>query len=255
MRLQELETIQSVAAATGVTSRTLRHYDDIGLLTPAGTGSGGVRLYSEHDLVRLQAILVMRELGLPLDDIAKALKTPNSVHSVLESHLQKLEEKSQLLNRMIAATQRTLANTLKGKATKMAEMFDGFDHTQHREEVEQRWGKKAYLDSDKWWRSLSEKDRAEWKKLQDDLLADWRVTASSGVSPESQEAQALARRQEEWLAAIPGTPGYGSGEVPAQYLLGLAEMYVADERFAANYGGAAGAEFVRDAIKIWVASR
>lgn len=137
----------------------------------------------------------------------------------------------------------------------LTETNNEFEHTKHRAEVEQRWGKKAYSESDTWWRSLNENERAEWKKLQDDLIADWRSSAALGASPESAIAQGLAKRQQEWLAAIPGTPGHGSGEVPAQYLLGLAEMYVADERFAANYGGKAGAEFVRDAIKVWVASR
>ena len=130
-----------------------------------------------------------------------------------------------------------------------------FDHTNYREEVEQRWGKQAYVDSDKWWRSMSDAERTEWKKLQDDLLADWRTAAETGTDPASQQAQALARRQELWLGSIPGTPGFGTGEVPAQYLLGLADMYVADERFAANYGGEHGAKFVRESLRLFVDSR
>ena len=120
---------------------------------------------------------------------------------------------------------------------------------EHREEVEQRWGKQAYADSQAWWRGMSELERTEWKKLQDDLLADWRAASEAGIDPQSTEAQALANRQKLWLGSIPGTPGFGSGEVPAAYLLGLADMYVDDERFAANYGGKTGAEFVRETLK------
>jgi len=130
-----------------------------------------------------------------------------------------------------------------------------FDHTKYQSEVEERWGKKAYADGDKWWRSMSEEDRTAWKAKQDDLLNDWREAAAAGIEPTSEEAQALAKRQEQWLGSIPGTPGYGTGEVPAAYLLGLAEMYVADDRFAANYGGTTGAEFVRETLKKFVASR
>jgi hypothetical protein len=126
------------------------------------------------------------------------------------------------------------------------------EHIQYREEVEQRWGKAAYADGDSWWRGLSADEKADFKRRQDTLLADWRAAAEAGIDPASDEAQALAARQEAWLGSIPGTPGFGTGKVPVQHLLGLTEMYVADERFAANYGGKTGAEFVRDTLKIFV---
>lgn len=72
----------------------------------------------------------------------------------------------------------------------------------------------------------------------------------SGADPLGEEAQALARRQAEWLSAIPGTPREGTGP-SKEYFLGLAEMYVADERFARNYGGVEGAAFVRDAMRAY----
>ena len=137
----------------------------------------------------------------------------------------------------------------------MAEqMFDGFDHTQYKDEVEERWGKEAYAASDRWWRSKSAEERAEWQSRQERLAADWQSAAASGVSPDSEEAQELARRHAEWLAGIPGTPGYGTGAPAAAYLTGLGDMYVADDRFAANYGGTAGATFVRDALRHYAAT-
>jgi hypothetical protein len=131
------------------------------------------------------------------------------------------------------------------------EMLDGFDHTQYKGEVEERWGKKAYADSDRWWRSMSAEERKAWQKRQADLGADWIAAAQSGVAPESEEAQALAKRQADWLGGIPGTPGGGTGKPVKEYFIGLGEMYVADARFAANYGGTEGAAFVRDAMKIY----
>ncbi|MEZ5190863.1 MAG: TipAS antibiotic-recognition domain-containing protein [Schumannella sp.] len=76
------------------------------------------------------------------------------------------------------------------------------------------------------------------------LRSDWIEAAQRGIDPAGDEAQALAKRQFEWLRGIPGTPGGGAAGPTKEYFTGLAEMYVADERFAANYGGAEGAAFV-----------
>ena len=77
-----------------------------------------------------------------------------------------------------------------------------------------------------------------------------RATLLQYLDPGSDEAQALARRQFEWLHGIPGTPNNGEGPT-RDYFLGLAEMYVADERFAKHYGGTEGATFVRDALRVF----
>ena len=132
----------------------------------------------------------------------------------------------------------------------MAEnMFDGFDHTRYREEVEQRWGSDAYARSDRWWRRMSDTERGEWMARAADLGRDWIAAAERGIDPEGDEAQALAARHVAWLRGIPGTPGQGSPGEFAQYVRGLADMYVDDPRFAANYGGTSGAEFVRAALR------
>lgn len=142
----------------------------------------------------------------------------------------------------------------------MAEnMFDGFDHTQYKQEVEDRWGKKAYADSDRWWRGMSDAERAEWQQRVSDLGRDWIAAAESGIDPASAEAQELARRHVAWLTGIPGTPAAALRQGPdadaKAYVIGLGEMYVADPRFGANYatsaGGTRGAEFVRDALRIY----
>ena len=127
------------------------------------------------------------------------------------------------------------------------DMFDGFVHTQHQDEVEQRWGKDAYASSDAWWRGLGAQERSEWTATTQALAADWAAAAAAGTEPLSPEAQALAARHVAWLAGVPGTPGYGSAPV-REYVVGLAEMYVADDRFAATYGGVEGATLVRDAL-------
>jgi DNA-binding transcriptional MerR regulator len=241
-------SIQEVARLTGVTSRTLRHYDDIGLVRPSGTGAGGIRHYDADALVRLQRVLLLRELGLGLPAIAEVLDGhTDDVHALL-AHREWLRQEQERLARQIASVEATI-EALEGGEEPMAEnMFDGFDHTQHKEEVEQRWGKDAYAKSDAWWRGMSDAERADWQARQAQLGADWIAAAESGIAPDDDAAQQLARRHVEWLAGIPGTPG-----AVKEYVTGLGEMYVADPRFAVGYGGVAGASFVRDALAVYAA--
>ncbi|MFT4284766.1 MAG: MerR family transcriptional regulator [Protaetiibacter sp.] len=239
-------TIQEVARLTGVTSRTLRHYDDIGLVRPSRVGAGGIRHYDADALVRLQRVLLLRELGLGLPAIAAVLDgQTDDVHALL-AHREWLRQEQTRLERQIASVESTI-EALEGGEEPMAEdMFDGFDHTQYREEVETRWGKDAYARSDAWWRGMSDTERAEWQARTAQLGADWQAAAASGIAPDADEAQELARRHVEWLAGIPGTPG-----AVKEYVTGLGEMYVADPRFAADYGGPEGAAFVRDALRAY----
>jgi len=251
-------SIQDIARLAGTTSRTLRHYDDVGLLPPSRIAHNGYRHYDEAALVRLQRILLLRELGLGLPQIAEVLDPVNarqSEESALETHLELLREEQNRLARQIASVENTI-NALRGGEELMAEnMFDGFDHTRYKEEVEQRWGRKTYADSDRWWRGMTDADRADWQQRVSDLGRDWTAAAESGIDPASAEAQDIARRHVEWLTGIPGTPAAVPGGDIKAYVIGLGEMYVADPRFGANYatsaGGTQGAEFVRDALRIY----
>jgi DNA-binding transcriptional MerR regulator len=241
-------SIHDVVRLTGTTSRTLRHYDQVGLLAPSRTGAGGVRFYDEDGLLRLQQILLLRGLGLSLSLIADALAGEPDLTRALRSHLRQLEGERDRVERQIRSVRRTIETREGGEQLMADEMFDGFDHTQYRDEVEERWGAQAYAEGDRWWRGLSAGDRRAWKDSAAQLGADWVDAAARGIAPDGDEAQALARRHVEWLGGIPGTPGSEVGRPVKEYVLGLGEMYVADPRFAANYGGLDGATFVRDAL-------
>jgi MerR family transcriptional regulator, thiopeptide resistance regulator len=244
-------SIHDIARLSGTTSRTLRHYGDIGLLRPSRIGSNGYRFYDEDALARLQRILLLKELGLGLPAIAEVLEGQTAHADALATHLRWLHQEKERLDRQIAAVESTIG-TLEGGGQLMAEeMFDGFDHTQYKEEVEERWGKDAYATSDKWWTSMSADEKRDWKQRAEELGKAWIEAAQAGIDPSSDEAQALAQRQFDWLRGIPGTPGGGTSGPTKEYFVGLAEMYVADERFAANYGGAEGASFVRDTMKLY----
>lgn len=135
----------------------------------------------------------------------------------------------------------------------MAEQaLDGFDHTQHSEEVARRWGTTAAAKADGWWNGHTPGERADWMAAAAALNASWIAAVEAGESPGGARAQAIARQHVAWLASVPGTPAAEGGDLRG-YVLGLSEMYVADERFAANYGGADGAAFVRDALRAHIA--
>ncbi len=245
-------SIQEVARLAGTTSRTLRHYGEVGLLTPSRVGANGYRWYDDDALVRLQRILLLRDLGLGLDQIRAVLDRQRDEAEALRAHLHWLHAEQHRIERQIASVERTLAAREKGEDIVAEQAFDGFDHTQYREEVEARWGAQAYADSDAWWRGLGDEGRARFGERSARLQADWRAAASSGADPTSEGAQDLAARHVAWLGSIPATPGAG-GTPERAYIDGLADMYVADERFAANYGGPDGAAFVRDALHAWTA--
>jgi DNA-binding transcriptional MerR regulator len=246
-------SIQDIARLAGTTSRTLRHYDDIGLLPPSRIGANGYRYYDRGALVRLQRILLLRDLGLGLPAIAEALRSQTDAAPALRNHLTWLRDERARLARQIAAVESTIQAVEGGEQMMAEDMLDGFDHTQYKDEVEERWGAAAYAKSDAWWRSKSPAEKKEWHELQKRLATDWRDAAERGVDPASDEAQALAQRHYDWLAAVPGTPGSDADGPTAAYLTGLGDMYVADPRFAANYGGLAGATFVRDALRVYAA--
>jgi DNA-binding transcriptional MerR regulator len=247
-------SIRDVARVSGTTSRTLRHYETVGVLEPTWVGAGGVRFYDDDALVRLQEALVLRRLGMSLTEIREVLDGDSDRLTALHHHLAELRSEQHRLTRMAASVERTIEALRTGGSLMAEEMFDGFDHTQYKDEVEERWGKDAYASSDRWWRGMSDAEKAAWKERAGRLGADWLAAAASGVAPDSAEAQALARRHADWLAGIPGTPGYGTQKPAKEYLLGLGDMYVGDPRFAASYGGEKGATFVRDALRVLAAS-
>lgn len=234
--------ISEVARLAGTTSRTLRHYGDVGLLEPSRIGANGYRFYDTSALTRLQRILLLRQLGLGVARIGEVLDATDET-SALRSHLEWLRAESERLDRQIASVEHTISSIEKGEPLMARDMFDGFDHTQFKEEVELRWGPQAYADSDRWWQGLGSADRQAFMDEHDAIAAAWAELQVAGAPTEGERAQALARRHHAWIAA-----GWGGKPPSADQIVGLADMYVADERFAANYGGAQGAAYVRDAL-------
>lgn len=249
-------SIQEIARIANTTSRTLRHYDEVGLVAPTRVGENGYRYYDRAALVRLQRVLMLREMGLGIPAVAEMLSDQADDVTALESHLVWLQESQDRIARQMASVQKTIDH-LTGKEQIMAQdmphaMFDGFDHAVFKEEVEEKWGREAYADGDSWWGGKTDAEKAAWKAALAALQADWAdAAAHEHADPRGTAAQTLARRQFEALAAIPGTPGHSTGGPTKAYFIGLGELYVEDDRFAAGYGGTGNAAFVRDAMRVY----
>ncbi|WP_345037691.1 MerR family transcriptional regulator [Streptomyces sannanensis] len=238
-------SIQEIARKAGTTSRTLRHYGELGLLVPSRIGSNGYRYYDQEALVRLQRVLLLRELGLSLPAIKDVLEGQWDTAAALRTHLRLLEQERERIGRQIASVRTTLRKTEEGEELMAEEVFDGFDHTQYEQEVTERWGREAYERSDRWWRSLGEGERKAFIREQLDIGRDYGRAATAGLAADSDEVQAITRRHHGWLSRTT-TP-------TREYFIGLGQMYVDDPRFTANYDkhGEGTALLVRDAMKVY----
>ncbi|GAA1821871.1 MerR family transcriptional regulator [Planosporangium flavigriseum] len=187
-------SIQDIARLTGTTSRTLRHYGQVGLLEPSRVGANGYRYYDQECLVRLQRILLLRELGLGLPAIAQVLAGQRDTATALRTHLELLEQERARIGRQIESVKTTLRKTEGGEQLMAAEVFDGFDHTRYEEEVTERWGREAYEKGDRWWRSLSDADKKAFQQRHLDIAADFGRACLAGKSADSLEVQAITQR-------------------------------------------------------------
>lgn len=244
-------TVGELSRLSGVTVRTLHHYDEIGLIRPSQRTAAGYRLYSDEDVLRLHQVLVLRELGLSLPDIARALDedTGGDRAALLRRHRAALAERRGQLDQMLAAVDRALTALEKGTQTMTPEdfqkMFDGFDPAAYEAEAKQRWGDTdAYKESQRRTRGYG---KAEWEQIARESAAIYARLAElmrEGAAPSDPRVRAAV---EEHRAHISRWFYDCSPELHR----GLAEMYVADPRFTKNIDKAAPglARFLSDAIR------
>lgn len=240
-------TIKQIADLAGVTTRTLRYYDQIGLLEPQGTHGNGYRFYDESSLLRLQQILFFREMDVPLNEITHIMSSPEfSTLDALEQHKKALVRRSERINTLITTVDRTIAE-IKGETTMTAkEHFDGFDEKKYEEEAKQRWGQDdKYVVSQKRWKSYSDAEKQAIKEAGAQFTLRM-VTEDPAVKPDDPAVQAAIG---EYLAYL----NKYFYPCDAETLRGLSNMWVEDSRFSANYENIreGGAAFVRDAVHVF----
>jgi DNA-binding transcriptional MerR regulator len=224
--------VKDVAAQSNVSVRTLHHYDAIGLLSPAARTAAGYRLYSEQETLRLQQIMLGRELGMSLEQIRSMLDDADTDRRTL------LLEQRELLVRRMRGTERMVKavdaalDLIDGRSsdteTTMEKIFDGFDHSKYEAEAKERWGHTgSYADASRRTKSYSDDD---WRNIKSENAAIMDALAElmhAGTAADSQEAMDLAEAHrthiDRWYYRC----------APMMHV-GLADMYLADSRFQKN---------------------
>ena len=166
--------VGEVAALAGVTVRTLHHYDRIGLLSPSGRTAAGYRQYAPADLDRLHQVLLYRELGFPLEEVATLLDDPSADP---EAHLRRqhrlLRDRLERTSAMVAAVEKEMEARAMGISLTPEERFEVFgehDPAQYEAEVEERWGETdAYAQSKRKTAAYSKDDWVRIKAEQEDI--------------------------------------------------------------------------------------
>ncbi|MEZ4364117.1 MAG: MerR family transcriptional regulator [Kofleriaceae bacterium] len=231
--------IKEVSNLSGVSVRALHHYDELGLLTPSGRTDAGYRLYSDEDLLRLQQILIGRELGMSLEEIRRSLDDPDfDRRASLERQRAQLATRAERTAAMLRAVDAALA-TLEPdptQGTTMTELtqdeirtlFDGFDPAQHEDEVKTRWGDTdAYQESARRTKRYTKEDWERYKAESHAIMTDAGQLFRAGVASEAAAAMEVAERHrrsiDRWFYPC-----------AAAMHTGLADLYEADHRFAEN---------------------
>jgi MerR family transcriptional regulator, thiopeptide resistance regulator len=241
-------TVGQAAALAGITVRTLHHYDEIGLLSPSDRTSAGYRSYGEDDLERLAQVLFYRGLGLPLGEIGRLLDDPGrDVVTRLRSQHEALTSRIARLSQMLAALEKEMEACQMGiKLTpeERLEIFGEFRPENYEDETAERWGEtEPYRESRRRTSSYGKEQWAAIKAESAAIEADFAAALRAGTAADSESARALAERHRQHLCRW-------FYDCRPEMHRGLAEMFVADERFAAHYEELEPglAVFVRDAI-------
>lgn len=246
-------TVQKLGTLAGVSTRTLRYYDVIGILKPARINSSGYRIYGQSEVNQLQQILFYRELGISLEGIKDIMTAPAFDGAIaLVDHHEKLLEKRAQLNVLIANVEKTIALT-EGRITMTdKEKFEGFKQKQideneakYGKEAREKFGDKEIDKSNKKLKNMTEAQHAAVEKLGADVMEAIAQAYATGT-PGGELGQRAADLHRQWLSFY--WDSY-SKEAHA----GLAQMYVDDERFTAFYDAKqpGSAEFLRDAVLIY----
>ena len=239
--------IREVAKATGLTSRTLRHYEQIGLLVPSRVGPNGYRFYGDRELARLYRILSLRVLDLPLAAIQKALNNDDrDIATAMRTHLDLLKDRQEHTAAQIKSVELALSALQDGTDMSINDRFAGIDHTDHGQEVRQRWGDQAWESSQNRRAAMTDQDRVTGDRRTTDVNAALIAAVECGVDPRAAEFQALVTEHYAWV-----TDQWAGRRPTREAYIGLAQMYAADERFATYYGGQHNAETIRTAIQHW----
>ena len=243
-------SIQSLSKMAGVSTRTLRYYDEIGILKPARIASSGYRVYSEKEVDLLQQILFYKELGIELKVIKQILSSPSfDILKALYSHKEGLLKKRAQIDLLIENVQKTIDSKERGKKMANKDKFNGFkkelidkNENKYGKEIREKYGDKTVDDSNKKLMNMDEEKFDEFKKLEGDIIEALKLAMDTG-DPSGELAMKACELHKKWL-------GYTWNFYSKEAHRNLGEMYVCDERFKKYYNDnrEGMAEFLRNAL-------
>lgn len=247
-------TVNKLARLSGVTERTLRYYDKIGLLHPCRMNSNGYRIYGKKELYKLQQILFYKELALPLEKIKNLLDgSGNDESCILKEQFTLLKKKREHLDSLLKLIEKTLKEKKGEIKMTDTEKFEAFKQQQLKEnderyekELKELYDEETIRKSNDKFERLTEDQMEEMQSTAKQILVDLKE-AKETKNPAGKKAQQLAQLHREWL-------DYTWPEYTKTAHRGLADLYVSDPRFIQYYDEVAGegaAEFFRKAIYVY----
>ena len=229
-------TVKQVAKISGVSVRALHHYDEIGLLKPAQLGRNRYRYYGDEELLRLQQILIHRELGIPLSEIAAILDAPGFDRlATLQQQRQKLEAEAKRYAQLVRTIDRTIANIKGERAMRNADLYKGISPEKQAEY--EAWLIEKYGGdmpdrieaSRKKYAQLTDAEKEKIGAGLQELETAWAEAMESGVPPDSAALDPLLARFRDWVAFMWDRP------CPPEAFAGLADLHLSHPDFVARY--------------------
>lgn len=221
--------IKQLSQLAGVSVRTLHYYDEIGLLQPSARSTSGYRLYSVSDALRLQQIMLGREFGMPLADIACMLNDPQfDMRSALEKQRMELQNRARQTEALLHAVDVALAMLTRSSGGNMGQVFEGFDPAKYEMEAQQKWG-----ETESWKQYATRSPHytpEDWKQInaaQGEIYRELAALLKQGCVASDDAVGALVERHrsliDRWFYPC-----------DAKMHRHLADMYENDPRFAHN---------------------
>ena len=247
-------SIRELAALSGVTTRTLRWYDQIGLLKPCRIAESGYRYYGPAEVDRLQEILYFRAIGVGLDQIKECLDDPSyDRRTMLKTHLTALEAEQNRVKELICSVRETLEAEERNEAMSDEKKFEAFkqklveeNEAKYGKEVREKYGEQEADNANRAVLDMSREQYQNQTELDEAIRSRLESAVKAGLAPTGDEGREIALLHKQWLIGT-GMP------YEVNRHKGIAELYVADERFTAYYDRAVSgcARFLRDAIHCW----
>jgi DNA-binding transcriptional MerR regulator len=244
-------TVKQVAKLSGVSVRTLHHYDEVGLLKPDSVGANGYRYYGKDELLRLQQILFHRELGFPLEEIRQVLDAPDFDRAAaLKAHKARLEAQTKRYRRLVKTIEATLAELEGERQMDDKDLYKGFapeKQAEYEAWITERYGadkveaSKARM---KGWQA------ADFQALQGDfetLEAGMAKALTDGLPADSAAVQAIMRDWAQWIGRTWGRAPTGEA------FAGLGQLYQSHPDFRARYDGRAAGltDYLAEAMRVF----